>query len=218
MPRLDQSRLYTFIDTGYTRDRPVEVLARQLCQGGSDIIQLRAKKEPKEIVFGFAQKMVRICREHGVISIINDHLDIAMETGADGCHLGQEDFFDAGHRTKSALLQSPSEILLGLSSHAPAQADRAVGAGADYVAIGPVFYTPTKPTALAVTLSYVRWAAENIRLPWFAIGGINFSNVDEIITAGARRICVVSAILNAPDVVQACHDFKQRLTSHPIEI
>ena len=84
-------------------------------------------------------------------------------------------------------------------------------AGADYVAIGPIYATGTKPTARPVTLEYVRWAAASVRVPWFAIGGITLQNLDEVLAAGAQRICVVSAILNAPDVTKACRAFRQRL-------
>jgi thiamine-phosphate pyrophosphorylase len=98
-----------------------------------------------------------------------------------------------------------------LSSHAPEQAERAVAAGAAYVAIGPVYATGTKPSARPVTLEYVRWATAHVSIPWFAIGGINLQNLDDVLAAGARRICVVSAILNAPDLVQACQAFKARL-------
>jgi thiamine-phosphate pyrophosphorylase len=86
-----------------------------------------------------------------------------------------------------------------------------MAAGADYIAIGPVYATGTKPTAKAVTLEYVRWAAANVDIPWFAIGGINLSNLDEVLAAGARRICVVSAILNAEDITRACEEFRWRL-------
>jgi thiamine-phosphate pyrophosphorylase len=83
----------------------------------------------------------------------------------------------------------------------------------DYIAIGPVYATGTKPTARPVTLEYVRWAAAHVMIPWFAIGGINLDNLDEVMAAGARRICVVSAILNASDITQACQAFRNRLTS-----
>ena len=83
--------------------------------------------------------------------------------------------------------------------------------GADYLAIGPVYATGTKPTAKPVTLEYVRWAAANVGIPWFAIGGINLENLGDVLAAGARRVCVVSAILNAPDVAKACAEFRRRL-------
>jgi thiamine-phosphate pyrophosphorylase len=105
-----------------------------------------------------------------------------------------------------------SKLKIGLSTHAPEQAERARMAGADYIAIGPVYATGTKPTATPVTLDYVRWAAAHVSIPWFAIGGINLKNLDEVLAAGARRICVVSAILNADDVAAACAEFRRRLT------
>jgi len=90
-----------------------------------------------------------------------------------------------------------------------------MAAGPDYLAIGPVFPTPTKLGRPAVTLEYVRWAAANLTLPWFAIGGITLSNLDDVLAAGATRVCVVSAILNADDPVKACLEFKKRLASRP---
>lgn len=91
------------------------------------------------------------------------------------------------------------------------QAQRALAAGPDYIAIGPVFATGTKPTAKPVTLEYVRWAAENVAVPWFAIGGIKLENLGDVLAAGAQRVCVVSAIINAPDVAKACAEFRRRL-------
>jgi thiamine-phosphate pyrophosphorylase len=125
--------------------------------------------------------------------------------------LGQEDFFDAGHRHVSELRPSGGGPGIGLSTHGPEQALRAVAAGADYVAVGPVYATGTKPGARPVTLEYVRWAAAHVPVPWFAIGGITLENLDEVLAAGASRICVVSAILRAPDVVEACRAFRRRL-------
>jgi thiamine-phosphate pyrophosphorylase len=80
-----------------------------------------------------------------------------------------------------------------------------------YIAIGPIYATGTKPTAKPVTLDYVRWAASNVTIPWFAIGGINLGNIDEVVAAGANRICVVSAILNSFDIVKACREFRNQL-------
>src|SRR6266516_2613324 len=122
--------------------------------------------------------------------------------GAELCHLGQEDFFDAGHKHIDEIRSPKSEIRIGLSSHAPVQAQHAITAGADYIAIGPVYATDTKPTAKPVTIEYVRWAVANIKIPWFAIGGINLRNLDEVVAAGAQRICVVSAVLKADDVTK----------------
>jgi thiamine-phosphate pyrophosphorylase len=203
------ARLYTFVDTAYLHGRNPTVMAEQLCEGGSDIIQLRAKKETRSEVLQMAKAILPITRAANVPLVINDYIDLAQETGAECVHLGQEDFFDAGftHRPQLSTLNSQ----LGLSSHSPDQAERAIAAGADYIAIGPVFATGTKPGRAPVTLEYVRWAAANVRIPWFAIGGITLENLDAVLAAGARRICVVSAILNAPDIAQACRAFKKRL-------
>jgi thiamine-phosphate pyrophosphorylase len=211
MKRLFDCRLYTFVDTAYLHGREPADVARQLCDGGSDIIQLRAKRSTLDEVRGMAKSIDPITRAAGVPLVINDHLEVAREVGAEFCHLGQEDFFDAGHRQVSEVQSPESEIRIGLSTHAPEQCERAVAAGADYVAIGPVFATGTKPTARPVTLDYVRWAAANVQIPWFAIGGINGDTLDDVLAAGAARICVVSAILNAQDIAAECRKFKKRL-------
>lgn len=211
MKPLADCQLYAFVDTAYLHGRAPEVVARQLCDGGADLIQLRAKTSSPAEIRRMAEAITPMLRQANVGLVINDHLDIAREVGADICHLGQEDFFDAGHTQVSQLTSSDLQLLIGLSTHAPAQAERAVAAGADYVAIGPIYATGTKPTAKPVTLEYVRWANENVKLPWFAIGGINLQTIDAVLEAGATRICVVSAILNAPDVTKACAEFKKRL-------
>lgn len=211
MKPLDQCRLYTFVDTAYLGNRPPEWVAQQLCQGGSDLIQLRAKNLPEDETHRIAERILPITDSAGVGLVINDFPEVAQSIGAPVCHLGQEDFFDAGHTHRSAWPALRDPLKLGLSSHSPEQAIRAVMAGADYVAVGPVFRTGTKPTAEPVTLDLVRWAARNLHLPWFAIGGINFENLGSVLESGARRICVVSAILNSQDIAAACREFRDRL-------
>ena len=211
MKPLADCKLYTFVDTAYLHGRAAELVAHQLCDGGSDLIQLRAKNSSPDEIRRMAEKILPITRRANVGLVINDHLEIAREIGADICHLGQEDFFDAGFKNVSELKTQHSKLKIGLSTHAPAQAQRALDAGADYIAIGPIFATGTKPTAKPVTLEYVRWAAANVVVPWFAIGGINSQTIEAVLAAGAKRICVVSAILNAPDVAQACAEFRRKL-------
>jgi thiamine-phosphate pyrophosphorylase len=205
--------LYAFVDLAYLAGRdPVEV-ARQLCRGGADIIQLRAKERLPAEVQRLTKAILPVTRAAGVNLFINDYPDIAARVGADGCHLGQEDFFGAGLTHAAALRPVGREFVLGLSTHAPEQAQRALAAGPDYIAIGPIYPTPTKPQARAVTLEYVRWATQHVTIPWFAIGGIHLHNLPEVLAAGARRVCVVSAILQAPDVVEACQSFHRQLSS-----
>ena len=212
MKPLADCKLYTFVDTAYLHGRAPEAVARELCDGGSDLIQLRAKNASADEIRALAERIQPITRNAGVGLVINDHLDIARAVGAEFCHLGQEDFFDAGHRHVSEL-GAPPGLRIGLSTHAPEQAQRALAAGAGYVAIGPVYATGTKPGAKPVTLDYVRWAAANATVPWFAIGGINLQTLAAVLAAGATRVCVVSAILNAPDIAQACAEFRRRLTT-----
>jgi thiamine-phosphate pyrophosphorylase len=211
MKPLADCKLYAFVDTAYLHGRAPELVAQQLCDGGSDLIQLRAKNSSPSEIRTLAEKILPVTRRANVGLVINDHLEIARETGAEFCHLGQEDFFDAGHTSVSELKIQNSKLKIGLSTHAPEQAQRALDAGADYIAIGPIYATGTKPTAKPVTLDYVRWAADNVTVPWFAIGGIHLKNLDDVLAAGAQRICVVSAILNAPDIAKACAEFRKQL-------
>jgi thiamine-phosphate pyrophosphorylase len=211
MKPLADCKLYTFVDTAYLQGRAPEVVAQQLCDGGSDLIQLRAKKSPPDGIRRLAEKILPVTRSANVGLVINDHLEIARELGAEFCHLGQEDFFDAGQTQVRQLKIKNSKLKIGLSTHAPEQAERALAAGPDYIAIGPVYATGTKPAAKPVTLDYIRWAAANVTIPWFAIGGINLQTLDDVLAAGGQRVCVVSAILTAPDVTAACAEFRRRL-------
>lgn len=216
MKPLTECRLYTFVDTAWLHGRSAHDVTQQLCDGGSDLIQLRAKQSSTDEIRDMAAAILPITSRAGVWLVINDHPAIASEIGARVCHLGQEDFFGGDHTHVSELKMHDPELKIGLSTHAPSQAERAIVAGADYVAIGPVYATGTKPAAKPVTLDYVRWAAANVKTPWFAIGGINLQNLGDVLAAGARRICVVSAILDASDVVEACQEFKNRLISAPL--
>ena len=214
--QIQDCHLYTFIDGAYLNDRQPEDVARALVDGGSDIIQLRMKNASAEEMIHIAERVHPITLAAGVPLVINDHIDAALAVGAEYIHLGQEDFFDGGYHTVQDVFQGKTVSgglpHVGLSSHAPAQALRAVDAGAVYLGVGPVFATRTKPQAVPVTLEYVRWASENIRIPWFAIGSVNLSNLEQVMEAGARRVCAVSDILNAPDIAGRCREYKKILS------
>jgi len=221
MKPLSECRLYAFVDTAYLHGRAPELVAHQLGAGGADLMQLRAKQSTLDEIRRLASVILPVARRAGIGLVINDHPSLAREVGAELCHLGQEDFFGANHADVAALraphsLPRQSEAAtgtfrIGLSTHSPEQAQRALAAAPDYVAIGPVYATATKPTAKPVTLDYVRWAARHINIPWFAIGGITLENLDEVLAAGAPRVCVVSAILNSSDIEATCRKFKDRL-------
>jgi thiamine-phosphate pyrophosphorylase len=214
LPSLDRARLYTFVDTGYLAGRDPAEVARALCDGGSDLIQVRAKGMAPDGVRRIVKAVLPVTERAGIPLVLNDHWDLAVTLGCPWVHLGQEDFFDAGlHHVDqlSAGLAAAKRPAVGLSTHAPDQAIRAVAAGPGYIAIGPVFPTATKPGRPAATLDYVRWAAREVRIPWFAIGGINRRTLDQVLEAGARRICVVSDILTAADVAGVCREYRRRL-------
>ena len=158
MKPIADCRLYTFVDTAYLNGRDPVTVAAALCDGGSDLIQLRAKGLPASEVLRLARALVPVLRDAHVGLVINDHPEVALEVGAPWVHLGQEDFFDAGYQHVSELSSKKAGCQIGLSTHAPDQCARAVAAGADYVAIGPVFATGTKPSARPVTVDYVQWA------------------------------------------------------------
>ena len=211
---INECFLYTFIDDAYLHGREVDEIAAALCEGGSDIIQFRSKGRPTDEVCDLVERIQRVTDGFGVPLVVNDYAEVARGLGAAYCHLGQEDFFEAGYRSVSELFPgSAVGPKVGLSSHSPQQAQRAVLAGASYLGVGPVFATGTKPTAKPVTVEYVRWASEHLTIPWFAIGGVNLDTLDEVLAAGAKRVCVVSAILNSKDLVGTCKRFKQRIMS-----
>ena len=215
MNPLSDCRLYAFVDSAYLHGRQPAEIAQQLCEGGVDIIQLRAKGWHEDEIREATSSILPITRAAGVPLVINDYWALASELGAEVCHLGQEDYFAIEEDSVPELAFPGPQ--LGMSSHAPEQARAAMEADADYIAVGPVFLTATKPGRPAVTLDYVRWATENIDCPWFAIGGITLDNLDEVLEAGARRICVVSAILEASDVTHACQQFRERIASVPLD-
>jgi len=213
---LADCRLYTFVDTAYLAGREPSEVARALCDGGSDVIQLRAKGSPVLEVRRWAEEVRKVCDSAQVWFAVNDHPAIAVDLGAPLCHLGQEDFFGSGWKRASEVIPATAGTQLGLSTHAPEQAERALRAQPAYVAMGPVYATPTKPDRAPTTLEYVRWASRHVRIPWFAIGGITLDNLEDVLSAGARRVCVVSAVLKAPDPLGACLAFRRRLSSAAI--
>jgi len=203
---LKDCRLYGFIDTGYLAGRQSDDLARRLIEGGVDIIQLRAKNESREQITEMAKAILLSTRPAGIPLIINDYPDIAMKVDADGVHLGQEDLQETTFAATRTLLGA--EKIIGISTHSLDQALAAEKLGADYIGVGPIFPTDTKPGRAAVGLSLIREVVPRIEIPFVCIGGINLSNVQQVKEAGAQWIAVVSAILCADDVVKTARELK----------
>ena len=188
-----KGRLYLVADA-----RPLDFLRRALA-GGVDVIQLRDKTLDDDGILRAALAYRAAASEFGVPFILNDRPDLVERVSADGVHLGQDDPGEMPSRP----------AVVGRSTHAPEQALAVTDA--DYVSIGPVWETPTKPGRPAAGLDYVSWAAEHVDRPWFAIGGIDRTNIGEVIERGARRVVVVRAITEAGDPERAARELKEAL-------
>lgn len=168
--------------------------------GGVDIVQIRDREHSDRDLLAALQAARAVTARHGVPLVVNDRPDLALLAGADFVHVGQDDLGVAEARRLVAAV--------GLSTHTPAQIDEAA---ADYLGVGPVFETPTKPGRPAVGLELVRYAAANAHRPWFAIGGITTANAAEVVAAGAERLAVVRAIGDAADPESAARALRALL-------
>jgi len=169
-------------------------------------VQLRDKRLEDGFLAEAASVVADVCAAHGALFILNDRPDIAAQVRADGVHLGQDDMSVALARE----LVGP-DMLIGLSTHAPGEVDAADPALVDYIGVGPVHATPTKPGRPAVGLELVRYAAAHARVPFFAIGGLDAGNVGEATSAGATRVCVLRAVANAEDPESAARALRAAL-------
>jgi thiamine-phosphate pyrophosphorylase len=203
--RLAAARLYMVCDSK-PGGRELTGVLRAAIAGGVDIVQLRDKHLSDEELAEVVRTAHTVCEQMGALLIVNDRPKVALAAGADGVHVGQEDTPVAQVRE----LVGP-HLLIGLSTHAPAEIDHGGMASLDYVGVGPVYATPTKPGRPAVGLELVRYAAEHSRLPFFAIGGIDEHNIEAAIEAGAQRVAVVRAIAHAADPEVAARTLRKAL-------
>ncbi len=182
------ARLYLVADA--ISDNALDAALR----GGVDLVQLRMKQADDDAILAAAARFKRICDAYDVPLIINDRPDLAVAAGAAGVHVGQED-----QSVIDARLTVGDDMIVGLSTHDTDQVDVAQDLPLDYFAVGPIYLTPTKLGRPAVGEGLVRYAAQHAKLPFFAIGGIDASNVTGVLDAGGRRIAVVRAITEAAD-------------------
>jgi thiamine-phosphate pyrophosphorylase len=196
---LEQARLYLVCDA-----QP-DAFLHAVLDAGVDLVQLRMKDAADEAIVATARRFAAVCAEHDSLLILNDRPDLVAAGRADGVHLGQDDTPVAQAR---ALVGG--ERLVGLSTHTPAQIDAA--AGVDYIGVGPVHETPTKPGRSAVGPELVRYAAAHARVPFFAIGGISVDNIAAVRAAGAQRVAVVRALTEAADPAQAAERLSAALS------
>ncbi len=213
MKAISDALLYGILDLGYVDPERLEQVTERLLVGGVDVIQLRAKGFDEEDIEGFARRVIALCEEAGVPLILNDHPELVPSMGAHGAHVGQDDFTvaDARWRAGRALAGEVPLPLIGKSTHSLAQALEAVEQGADYIGFGPLFATPTKPGRPAIGLEEIAEVHRLVNLPVFCIGGIKRENLELVLNAGARRVVVVSGILQAADIAGYCRDVKTEL-------
>lgn len=192
-------RLYAVTDRAWAAD--TDELLRQVADaidGGAGIVQLREKHLDHDAFLEEAKRFVALCREKGAVSIINDDVDIALASGADGVHVGQEDL--AAGRARQLL--GPDKIV-GVSAHNVSEAQAAQAAGADYLGVGAAFVTGTKTDAKPITRDTIRSVTAAVEIPAVAIGGITRENLPQLSGCGLQGVAVVSALFAQPDVKAA---------------
>ena len=195
---LASCRLYGIVDMGYTEPEQVAARTHALIDGGVSIIQLRAKGKELPLVKAWAVEMQAICRERGAIFVLNDYPEMAAEIGADAVHVGQ----DGGSLAEVRRIVGAG-VLVGRSTHSLEQAQQAKREGADYIGFGPLFPTGTKPGRPSIGLQDIAAAQEYAGdMPMFCIGGINGTTLPEVLQAGAKRVVIVSWLLQQADIAQ----------------
>ncbi len=204
--RLSAARLYAIVDTGYVALEEAVPITRRLVEGGVDLIQLRAKKLAAPQIVELGRALREVIPADGPLFILNDHPDLVEPIGADGIHVGQDDLSVA-----EARLLAGTGALVGKSTHSLEQAVAGEKEGADYIGVGPIFATPTKPDYAPVGPGLIRPVRERVRVPQFCIGGINEETLPEVIRAGARRVVIVSALLKSADIPGYCRRVRERL-------
>jgi thiamine-phosphate pyrophosphorylase len=203
--RLATARLYLVCD-GRPGGRSLSQVLPAAIAGGVDVVQLREKDLTEQQVLPGAREAAQICASLGALFILNDWPQAARECGADGVHVGQQDMSPDQVRA----ICGP-QMLVGLSTHAPGEIERAAAEPVDYIGVGPVHETPTKPGRPAVGTQLVQYAAAHARQPFFAIGGIDADNLGAVLAAGAERVCVLRAIAGAVDPRAAARGLRRQV-------
>ena len=208
MTDLSICRLYGILDLGYVDALEAAGVVSAMIEGGVDLIQLRAKEHTRQTIASLATKLHEVTSKAGVPLIINDDAETARVAGAEGVHIGQDD---------GAIAQAREivgrDCIIGRSTHNVAQARQAAAEGANYIGFGPLFATPTKPTYVPIGLGDVPVVHAELTIPIFCIGGIKLRNLPEVIAAGARRVVIVSGLLQAPDIAEYARFAKALLNS-----
>jgi len=203
--RLERVQIYLVTDAAPC-SQPIERFLREAIAGGVGMVQLREKGMSDARLLDVAIRCASICRAENVPFIVNDRVDIALACGADGVHVGQDDL---PIRTVRAM--AGENFIVGLSTHSPEQIEEAALLGPDYIGVGPIHETPTKEGRKAVGVQLVSYASQHAAQPCFAIGGLDPSNVAEVVRAGARGVSVLRWVGQAVDPMAAVRELLDRI-------
>ncbi len=201
-------KLYAVTDLSGEDPALLEKIGRAY-RGGADIVQLRSKTWKDAPLLQVALKIRKLADQYHKLFFVNDRVDLALAAEADGVHLGEEDLPVAAARRLAE--KAGTHLWIGKSTHSLDQALKAQKERPDYIGVGPIFETPTKPGCQAVGLDLVREVRQRVKIPFVAIGGIDESNIDQVLAAGAERIAVVRAIFQARDIEEAAQRLRHRI-------
>jgi len=192
----DNYNIYCITAEKYSRGRTNIQVVKDMLKAGVKIIQYREKYKSFKEKYEECKKIRDLTKKKKAVFIINDHPDLCLMTGADGVHLGQDDY-----PVKEVRKILGADFIIGVSTHSPQQYKKAVLDGADYAGVGPLFETHTKDDVIpAVGLQYLKWVVKHKKIPFVAIGGIKEHNINEVINSGAKCICLVTEITAADDI------------------
>ncbi len=198
------NKLYVITESAISKGRSNEFVVKEAIKGGAKIIQLREKRRDKGKVKEEAIKLLKFCRENNALFIVNDYVDVALEIGADGVHLGQSDM-----PINEARKICGDKLIIGLSTHSAEQAVKADNEDVDYITIGPIYKTRDKDYTVGPEI--IKKILRKIKKPLIAIGGINKNNIDEVLRHGVKSVAVISAVVSAGDVNKAAKELVDKI-------
>lgn len=206
-PALDQAQLYGILDLAYVSEHEALDVAANILAGGVQVLQLRAKHQTPERILPLACELSALCRASGTPFIVNDHPHLVPECHAQGAHVGQDDLSVAEARKLAG-----EDAIVGKSTHSLMQARAALQEQPDYIGFGPLFATRTKPDYAPIGIDEIRRVQDAVSIPVFCIGGINLGNLRKVVAAGARRVVIVSGILQAENPQAYCKECRHVLS------
>lgn len=198
--------LYAVTDRKWTGEKTLYRQVEEALKGGATLIQLREKNMPQEDFLKEAREMAALCHRYGTALIINDNVEVALKSGADGVHVGMEDL-----PVKEIRKQVPGDFIIGATAKTTEQAQRAEKEGADYLGVGAVFPSPTKKNAIRITTEELKKICSSVRIPAVAIGGITSENAGTLVGGGMAGMALVSAVFGASDIERETAELKKKI-------